>query len=166
MKTLLIATSLLTATALPAAAEVYRCSENGKPVYTDRPCHPGAAAAQLPPLTPIDRQPTSTPLTRQFDAEARADASRKRQADAEWSRNYAARKAHDEGVRSAIIEHRLIKGMTMDEVRRSIGEPTRIDGEAGDQPHWTYQNGRERRTLVFAGGVLKSDRFHTSRRLR
>ncbi len=137
---------------------------DGKTFYTDTPCQPGATPVPLPPITPIDRQPTSTPMTRQFDAEARRDAATKRKADEASSKAYAANKAHEEAVRSAIIEHRLIKGMSASELRQSIGEPTRIDYEGTPSERWLYQNGRDRRMLIFTNGVLKSDRASTSRR--
>lgn len=147
-----------------ARAEVYRCTANGKTVYTDVPCQPGAVPAELPPLTPIDRQPTRTPLTEQFDANAKREAETKRAAAAEWSKNYATKKAHDDAVRRAVIEHRAVRGMTPAEVRNALGEPSRIDGAGTPAERWIYQNGRERRTLGFAAGVLKSERAGTSRR--
>ncbi len=164
MKRPFLALGWLGASALPALADVYRCTAEGRTVYTDRPCVAGAAPAQLPSLTPIQPQSTDSALVRQFDADARRDAANKRKADDAWLRDHAARKARAEALRSAIIEHRLIKGMTMSEVRQSIGEPSQIQNQGTPSERWIYQNGRDRRTLAFTGGVLKSDRAGTSSR--
>jgi hypothetical protein len=151
--------------AAPAAwAEVYRCTVDGKTIYTDKPCQPGAAPTTLPPITSIDRQPTSTPMTRQFDVDARREAASNHNANSARLDAYAAQKAHDDAVRSATIAHRVIMGMTVSEVRQSIGEPTRIDFEGTPNERWIYQNGRDCHTLSFANGMLKSDRASISRR--
>lgn len=152
--------------AVAARADVYRCTVDGKAVYTDKPCAVGAVPAQLPPVTTVDRQPLGTPLERQFDADARHEAEVKRRARIESVTVFEAGKAHADAVRRAIAAHRAIKGMTMAEVRQALGEPSEIAGSGAINERWNYFNGRDRQTLTFDNGILKSDRVGQARHRR
>ena len=72
--------------ASPAGAKpVYKCEEKGAITYTDRPCTPGAAAAELPGLI-VTTPPTASEreLARESDERLARDRAERDAADAEW----------------------------------------------------------------------------------
>jgi hypothetical protein len=67
------------------AKPVYKCEEKGVITYTDRPCGPGATAAELPDLivtTPPSR--SEQDLAQEHDARLARDRAERDAADAEW----------------------------------------------------------------------------------
>ena len=145
----------------PAAAKpVYKCEENGKITYTDQPCSPGARAAELPGLI------VTAPPTRAEQDLARAHSARLERArsardrdDAEWLKQHADREDRAARVRQAILAHKVIKGMTFDEVERSLGEPQEVQGGDSygtDKTTWIYTDGGKRRTVNFKDGQVTS----------
>jgi len=142
------------------AKPVFKCEENGKITYTDQPCTPGARAAELPGLI-VGVPPTRSEqdLARAHDARMqRARAERERD-DAEWLKQHKGRKDREAQVRKAIIEHRVIRSMTFDEVKRALGEPDEIQGGDSygtDKATWVYQKGSQRRTVNFKNGEVTS----------
>ena len=159
MKTALAVVVLLLSVSA-GAKPVYKCEENGKITYTDQPCTPGARAAQLPGLI-VTAPPTSSErdLARAHEARiGRARAERDRD-DARWLKEHGNRKDREARVRKAILEHRVIKGMTFDEVKQALGEPQEIQG--GDsygtaKTTWVYADGRARRSINFKDGQVTS----------
>ncbi|MGQ0587508.1 MAG: DUF4124 domain-containing protein [Gammaproteobacteria bacterium] len=140
------------------AKPVYKCEEKGKITYTDQPCAPGAAVAKLPGLI-VTTPPTASQrdLARAHDqrlAKARAERDRD---DAEWLKQHANRKDRDARVRKAILEHRVIKSMTFDEVEQALGKPDEVQG--GDsfgtsKTTWVYLKDGQRRVVNFKDGEV------------
>lgn len=152
---------LVTAVAAGASAgtaPVYKCEESGAITYTDQPCSATAATHALP--APIVAAPPSRSELERAAAHDRRlvrDRAERDRADGEWLTQHAQRRDREARVRKAILEHRVIKSMTMDEVRQSLGEPDRIDG--GDsygtaKETWTYLSGGQRRTVNFKNGEV------------
>jgi len=161
MKPLMVFAVLASVLSGPAGAKpVYKCEEKGNITYTDQPCTPGARPAELPGLI-VGVPPTRSEqdLARAHDARMqRARAERERD-DAEWLKQHANRKDREARVRKAIIEHRVIKSMTFDEVRRALGEPDEVQGGDSygtDKASWVYLGDGQRRTVNFKDGQVTS----------
>jgi len=159
MKTAMaVAAVLLSVSA--GAKPVYKCEEGGQITFTDQPCAPGAQAAELPGLI------VTTPPTRAEQDLARAHQQRLERArserdrdDAQWLKEHGNRKDREARVRKAMLEHRVIKGMTFDEVKRALGEPDEVQG--GDsygtaKTAWVYAGDGRRRTVNFKDGEVTS----------
>ncbi len=152
--------SLLLRPLSAGAKPVYKCEEKGVITYTDRPCTPGATAAELPGLI-VAPPPTRSQqdLARDHDARmARARADRDRD-DAAWLKQHGERKDRAARVRKAILEHRVIKSMTFDEVKQALGDPDEVQG--GDsfgtaKTTWVYRKDGGRRTVNFKDGEVTS----------
>ena len=155
-----IAVVCLVVSVSAGAEPVYKCEEKGKITYTDQPCAPGAAAAELPGLI-VTPPPTAAQrdLARAHDERiARGRAERDRD-DAEWLKQHGNRKDRDARVRQAILQHRVIKGMTFAEVKQALGEPQETQG--GDsygtaKATWIYVAGGQRRSVNFKDGQVTS----------
>jgi hypothetical protein len=79
----------------PAGAEpVYKCEEKGVITYTDRPCAPGATAAELPELI-VTTPPTRAEqdLAREHDERLARDTAERDAADAAWLEQHEREKA-------------------------------------------------------------------------
>lgn len=147
--------------AVPALAQpIYKCEEKGTITYTDQPCSPGARPAELPGVI-VAAPPTRSQrdLARAYDERLARERAARDRADAEWLKEHGNRRDREQRVRKAIIEHRVIKGMTMDEVRRALGEPDRV--AAGEtygtaKESWTYADGGKTRTVNFKDGQVIS----------
>jgi hypothetical protein len=140
--------------ASPAAAQpVFKCEDKGTIIYTDQPCAPGARAAPLPDVIVV-RPPSQSQreLARAHDDRLARDRADRDRGDAGWLQEHARRQDRDERVRKAIIEHRVIKGMTMDEVRQALGEPERVQAAENygtAKETWTYLANGQARTVNF-----------------
>ena len=152
----------------PAGARpVYKCEEGGNVTFTDQPCSPDATAATLPGLI-VTAPPTQSQrdLARSWDERnARATADRDR-SDAEWLKQHHGRKDREQRVRKAMIEHRVVKGMTFDEVKQALGEPQgRSGGDSygTDKETWTYADGR---TVNFKDGAVTTTSKRKGRKAR
>jgi hypothetical protein len=152
---------------LPAgAAPVYKCEQEGKVIYTDQPCSTGARAAELPGLVVTEPPPASQrDLARAWDERLARERAERDKADAVWLKEHARQADRQARVRKAILEHRVIKSMTMDEVRQALGEPQQVD--TGDsygtaKASWVYLDGTHRRVVNFKDGEVTS----TTRRSR
>ena len=158
MKPLMVFALLLLLSGSAGARPVFKCEEKGKITYTDQPCTPDARATELPGLivaTPPTR--SQQELAREHDARMQRARSERERDDAEWLKQHRNRKDREARVRKAIIEHRVIKSMTMDEVKRALGEPDHID--TGDsygtaKETWVYLDGGQRRTVNFKNGEV------------
>ncbi|MGH8441551.1 MAG: DUF4124 domain-containing protein [Nevskiaceae bacterium] len=153
----------------PAGAKpVYKCQEKGVITYTDRPCAPDAAAAELPDLivtTPPAR--SQQDLARAHDARLQRARAEREHDDAEWLKQHANREDREARVRRAILEHRVIHGMTFDEVKQALGEPQEVQG--GDsfgtaKTTWVYAGGGRRRTVNFKDGQVTTTTGKAQRR--
>jgi hypothetical protein len=150
------------------AKPVYKCEENGKMTYTDQPCAPGARAAQLPGLI-VTAPPTASEqdLARAHAARMAGLTAARDRDDAQWLKQHANRKDRDARVRKAIIEHRVIKGMTFSEVKQALGEPQEVQG--GDsygtaKTTWVYSGDGKRRAVNFKDGQVTSTASRGRRR--
>lgn len=145
--------------AAPAGAAVYRCERPGGVVYTDTPCTAGSTALDLRAPVAIDGGPAA-------DLAGAHDARRKRELDARdrgtqvFLEQHAQRKADEQRRRQALVEGRVVRGMSMADVRQVWGEPDRVDrdvGVSGERERWSWQGARERRSVTFESGRVASD---------
>jgi hypothetical protein len=142
------------------ASPVYKCQESGAITYTDRPCSPDAQATPMPGLIVSEPPPKSQrELARAWDQRIARERGDRDRADAEWLKQHHNRRDREARVRQAIVEHRVIKSMTADEVRQALGEPDHID--TGDsygtaKQTWTYLDDGARRTVNFKNGEVTS----------
>jgi len=159
MKPLMLLAVVALLQSVPAGAEpVYKCEEKGAITYTDRPCSPAASQQALPPLVVV--QPPGPAVRRRaqaYDADLARERAERDRADAEWLKQHHNRRDREQRVRQAILEHKVIKSMTADEVKQALGEPDHID--AGDsygtaKETWTYLLDGERRTVNFKNGEV------------
>ncbi len=156
-----IAVCVMALLAMPASADsVYKCEKDGKIVYTDQPCSRQAQPHELPDAIVITPPAQSErELARQHDARIARVRSARNQADAKWLKDHEAKKDYEQRVRTAIIEHEIIKGMSADDVRRAAGEPdkvTRSESHGSPKESWTYTSGGETRTVNFKNGEVSS----------
>ena len=155
---IMTAVSLLAASA--GAQPVYKCEEKGAITYTDRPCSPSARSAALPGLIVTQPPgPSQRDLARAWDERINRERSERDRDDGEWLKQHANRKDREQRVRQAILAHKVIKGMTFDEVKRALGEPDQVD--RGDsygtaKETWTYAGSGQRRTVNFKDGQVIS----------
>lgn len=135
----------------PAHAEVYKCVAAGKTTYSDRPCDAAARPATLPPLNTIQRK-TGDDLAKSYDERLSRDKAARDEADAEFVKNHAKKVAREKAVRAAIIDHRVVEGMTPSEVDSALGfaEETRPDGSR------RYHRDGQRITVRFKNGTVHS----------
>ena len=144
------------------AAPVYKCVEQGRVTYTDRPCAAGAQAAELPNLI-VTAPPSGAEraLAQAHDARIARDQAERDRADGEWLTQHRNRRDHEARVRKAILEHKVIKSMTRDEVKLALGEPDRVD--SGDsfgtaKETWTYAADGRTRVVNFKDGEVTTTR--------
>lgn len=142
------AVALLVATSAnwPALAAT-KCTVNGKVVYQDTPCE-GGASVNLSGAGAAD--PTS-PGTSYLQREGRRIERQEKEQEAANLRA--------ERVTIAIGQKKVMTGMTAEEVRRSWGEPTRINssvGSYGRHEQWVYGSGGDTQYLYLDNGVLRS----------
>ena len=159
MKPLMVVAVLAYVLSGSAGAEpVFKCEEKGKITYTDRPCAPDARPAELPGLI-VTSPPTRSQqeLARAHEARMERLRAERDRDDAEWLKQHASREDREARVRKAILEHRVIKSMTMEEVKRALGEPDRVDSGDSygtDKATWIYADGGQRRTVNFKNGEV------------
>jgi hypothetical protein len=141
-----------------AEAAVFRCMQEGRPLYTDRPCRAGEAPHALPGLGVV-------PAGGQADLAAEHDARRERMLDSRqrddkaWLEAHGQRQARDRRVESAIRGKRAAPGMSADEVRRALGHPDSVKRDRKGGERWTYRDGKKQRTVhLEKGEVVGGDR--------
>ena len=142
------------------AKPVYKCEEGGQITFTDQPCAPGARAAELPDLI-LTAPPARSQqdLARAHDARLARERAARARDDAEWLKQNAAAEERAARVRQAMLEHRVIRGMTFDEVKQALGEPDQVQGGDSygtDKATWVYRRGAARRTVNFKNGEVTS----------
>ncbi len=155
---------LLVCTALPASAEIYRCVQNGRPVFTDQACAPGAAPAKLPAIIGVPAERNAPDLAKQYDADSARQAGTQAGADAEWLKARRENASREDAIRKATIENRVIKGMTPAQVQRVLNLPSRVENQGSTTERWVYETGGERRTITFKNGAVSADATRTSRK--
>jgi len=135
-----------------ARAEVYRCTENGKVTYTDRPCAANATPAELPPLN-VTEHGKSADLAAQHDRELQDGRKRRDAADAKFLKEEGEKQARAKRIRQAIIDHRAVAGMTPNELDSALGAPDQRSGDNGNES-WTYHEDGYRLTVTLRKGLV------------
>lgn len=120
LQLLLTAFVLLASLSGPLAAAVYKCTVNGKTTYTDQPCNAKAEPAALPPVTAVQSS-NGEDLAKSRDERLAREKVARDKADGQFLEAHAAKTAQAKAVRAAIIDHRVIEGMTPSEVSSAIG---------------------------------------------
>ena len=134
-------------TAWPA---VYRCEVGGRTVYTDHACAAGASPHDLPVISVLPAGEQSD-LAGDHDARrARLRGSRQKE-DAAWLKAHQKRKATDARMNAAAADHKVLKDMSADQVRRALGAPDEVKRKDGVEK-WVYVDGKQRRTVVLKNG--------------
>ena len=132
-----------------AHAAVYKCTVAGKTTYTDQPCAPGAAPAVLPPVNAVQATEAED-LAKSRDARLARDKAARDKADGQFVTAHAEKTAQAKAVRAAIIDHRVIEGMTASEVSSAIGpaEETLPNGNT------RHRRDDQRITVSYRNGVV------------
>lgn len=145
-------------------AEVFRCHDDQSLSFSDRPCDQDAKPIEL---APIGRMPAQKGADLEQAHEARRERllRQKRRRDADWLASHRRQRAWQQRVIDAQSRRQLIKGMTEQEVRRSIGRPDRVERLSAGQ-RWTYRESDRTQSLTFEAGKLVrfSTRSRTGRR--
>lgn len=147
----LIVTVLCAAAAVAAVVPAYaanKCVVGGKVVYQDAPCEGGKQVN-------LSGAGTADPGAQGSSYYRREGARLAAQEKAE-----AAAKARGETMQNAIAKREVVVGMTDDEVRRSWGDPTRVNISVSSRGHteqWVYDRGGSRAQYVYLdNGVVSS----------
>lgn len=136
-----------------AAAAVFRCTTEGRTLYTDRPCRAGDAPHALPWLGLMPAGPQADLAAEHDDRRERIREARQRD-DAAWLEAHSERKEHDRRMEQAIGEKRTSPGMSADQVRRALGRPDAIKRDRQGGEHWTYRDGKKQRTVRLRDGKV------------
>lgn len=144
----------LLALLLPAAAqaEVYRCTQDGRTVYTDTPCAPDAAPAQLPVLN-RSAAGASADLAAEHDRALQEGKKKRDAADARFVKEQAEKQARAKRIRQAILDHRPELGMSASELDSALGAPDQRSGDNGRET-WTYLEDGYRLSLKLRDGQV------------
>ena len=141
-----------------AQAAVYKCTVAGKTTYTDQPCHAEAEPAVLPPVTAVQAREAED-LAKSRDARLAREKAARDKADGQFIEAHAEKTAKAKAVRAAIIDHRVIEGMTASEVSSAIGpaEETLPNGDTrhrrdGQRITVSYREGLVSRVSISRGG--------------
>jgi hypothetical protein len=139
------------------AAEVFRCEHDGKPTYTDTPCD-----ADAQPISVAEPQTIQagggTDLAKVYDERLARERRERVQADTRWLQQHDAARADELRVRNALVEGRVVSGMTQQQVRQLWGEPSDVQlqiDQNTSRERWVYQaqrGGLGRRTVSFENG--------------
>lgn len=137
-----------------ATAEVYRCEQDGRVTYTDRPCAADARPADLPPLN-VTAPGKSADLAGEYDRRLKDGKSRRDAADAKFVKQQGEKQVRDRQIRQAIIDRRAVRGMTAGELDSALGAPDQRSGENGNE-RWTYDENDHRLTVTLREGRVTS----------
>ena len=111
---------------LAASAEVYRCTVEGRTVFTDRPCAANAQPAQLPPLQ-ITEDFDGGDLAKQHDDRIARQKKARDDADAAFVKQHTEQREREARIRAAIIDHEAVPGMTLSQLDSALGSPDQED---------------------------------------
>lgn len=142
--------AMLLLVVVPAEAVVYRCEVDGKPVYTDKPCAAGVAPHPMPQISTVPAAGDSD-LAKEHDARIERSRKARDQEDAVWLKSHEARKAEEARMNAAIVERKVLKEMTPDQVRRALGSPDQVERGSGAE-EWVYGSGKTKRTVLIENG--------------
>lgn len=143
--------------ATTAGADVFRCQQDGRTVFTDRPCHASAEPMQLEPPTVLSAPGNFDDLAQAHDARLARERKAKAAADAAFLQQHGARKAEENRIRGALVEGRVVGGMSAEQVRQVWGSPDHIEPRVSGgktQERWVYADQRQRRSVTFTDGVV------------
>ena len=152
----------------PAAqAAVYRCTVGGVVQFSDKPCRAGDAPLDV--KTPnVVQADDSAPLAEQYDRRVREYGKARAAEDAAWRKDYEARSADAERLRTARAKREVVRGMSAGDVRRLLGEPQKTataSGKGGIKEIWSYADeGEGRVTVTLQGGTVSDVRRSGGRR--
>lgn len=142
------------------AGPIYKCEDTGAVTFTDQPCAAGAVPYRASgPVVSAPPTASERQLAAQYDARLERDRSARDRADAKWLKEQRGLKDRAERVRKAIIEHRVIRGMTAAEVKQSLGEPDRVrrsETHGSQKETWTYGMDGATRTVNFKNGEVST----------
>lgn len=150
--------------ATDAGAEVYKCTVEGKRIYTDRPCSEDRAPADLPPLN-LTAPGKSADLAGQYDRGIAEGRKRRDADDAKFVKEQAAKQARANEIRKAIIDHRALVGMTPGELNSALGVPDERRGDNGNE-RWTYNESDHRLTVTLRDGRVTGISRNANRKKR
>lgn len=141
----------LLALLLPAAAqaEVYRCTQDGRTIYTDTPCAADAAPAELPALN------RSADLAAEHDRALQEGKKKRDAADARFVKEQAEKQARARKIRQAILDHRAEVGMSASELDSALGAPDQRSGDNGRET-WIYQEDGYRLSVKLRDGQVSA----------
>ncbi|MDB5968134.1 MAG: hypothetical protein JWQ90_584 [Hydrocarboniphaga sp.] len=142
----------------PAGAGVFRCEQPGGPIFTDIPCNAEAQPIEVGKPQPIQAVGGSD-LAKRYDERRAREQGERAKADSQWVQQHDAARADEERLRRALVEGRVVAGMTAQQVRQVWGEPsdvqTQIDQNASRE-RWVYRRTRDGshgvRTVNFKDG--------------
>lgn len=152
---------ILTLALLPmtASAEMYRCKKEGATVFSDKPC---ASDAQEYSPKPIQVIPAikAPDLAKQYDQRKAKERQERDQANEAWNKDHQALKQREETVRNARIAHKVVAGMSQQDVRNMLGNPqvtSHNENRGVVREGWTYKNPDGSRDVVyFKDGIVSS----------
>jgi hypothetical protein len=139
--------------ATDAVAAVFRCTQDGRALYTDRPCRAGDAPHALPRLGTMPAAPQAD-LADEHDGRRDRNRETRQRDDAAFLEAHAERKAHERSMERAIGEKRTAPGMSADQVRRALGRPDAVKRDHRGGERWTYREGRKSRTVRLKDGKV------------
>jgi hypothetical protein len=136
-KSTLIAALICLVAAQTATAEVYKCMENGKVVYTDTPCRNAIKKIAIEPPPP---------------------AKYGYQAERERARLYLQNHPDIDPVHKAAIEANVVvAGMTEEQVKAAYGEPIEMNltqTKSGSRWQWVYRKSQRLKFVYLEDGVV------------
>lgn len=133
-----------------AQAAIYRCEAGGARVYTDHPCAAGAVPQALPAIGVMPAGPQAD-LAGAHDTRRERHQKARAKDDAQWLKDHQKRRATEASMSAAARDHRVVKDMDADQVRRALGAPDEVSRKDGVE-RWIYVEGRKRRTVVLKDG--------------
>lgn len=136
------------------ASGVYKCTLEGRTVFTDRPCFSDEPPIDLPPVNheAAVPAPSGKELAKRYDQRISKGKAARDKADAAFVKQQQDASKRADTNRAAILDHRVLKGMTASEVKSALGEPDSIDASGT----WLFHGDGKRTTIQFdAKGVSK-----------
>jgi len=133
--------------AAPTAGEIYRCTrqDGGAPLYTDTRCD--AQAQPVPSRTPPTIAAYPAPdLAARHDQRLQREHERRQALDARWLAEHHRAAALDQRIRQAVVEGRVVAGMSAAQVRQAWGAPDQVIPQVGDgapRERWVYRGDRD-----------------------
>ena len=150
---------VLALAASDAVAAVFRCTEGGRVLYTDRACKAGDAPHALPWLGLMPAGPEAD-LAAEHDRRRERNRESHERDDAAWLEAHAERKAQDRRMEGAIRDKRAAPGMSADQLRRALGSPDTVKRDHRGGERWTYVEGKKKKTVRLKDGKVVGAAAH------